>query len=232
MRVLVIGGMQGNEPLGIELVALLNNNSIAGIDTVIANPHAVTQNTRYVESDLNRSFGSLYKGTYETERAKELVMLAKRYDIVLDFHNTQTADNDCGFVGPDAQPTLLDAAKALDVTRCVIAPYDCINRLCRNALSIEISLTSRRNIAQYWHSKLEGMLATSQPSTALKLYRYERRITWQEKNELKLTEWYPFRPLAELDKKRLGVNGIIVPIFIGSRYTEYYATLISLEQET
>lgn len=57
MRILVLGGMHGNERLGIDLVQLLQIKPIAGVDALIANPRAVARNVRFTESDLNRSFG-------------------------------------------------------------------------------------------------------------------------------------------------------------------------------
>lgn len=87
MRVLVIGGMHGNEPLGIDIVQQLSTQPISNVTGVIANTQAIKVNRRFTNADLNRSFPG---GTdsYEERRAKEFLELCKDFDLVLDFHNT------------------------------------------------------------------------------------------------------------------------------------------------
>ena len=229
MKLLVLGGMHGNEPLGIELVRQLKQKPIPGVTAMIANPRAVRGAVRFTESDLNRSFGTQFPGTYETRRAKRLASVCRQYDMVLDFHNTQAADNDCSFVGPTAKPKLFDLAAKINLKRCVMADYDCINKACDNVLSVEISLNSPQNSSKYWYDQLRAM---DMPGKAGKLerYRYRRRVTWAEQEALGLN-WRPFEPISDKEKRALGIDGIIVPIFVGSRFTEYYATLISLESD-
>lgn len=41
MKVLIIGGMHGNEPLGIELVNQLQRQPVKNVDVLIANSNAV-----------------------------------------------------------------------------------------------------------------------------------------------------------------------------------------------
>ena len=100
MKILVIGGMHGNEMLGIDLVKSLQENPLENIDSVLANKEAIKINKRFVEQDLNRSFpGVKSSGIYEQQRPIELLKMCKEYDIALDFHNTFCPDNDCTFVG-------------------------------------------------------------------------------------------------------------------------------------
>ncbi|HSW66182.1 MAG TPA: succinylglutamate desuccinylase/aspartoacylase family protein, partial [Bacillota bacterium] len=96
MRVLVIGGMHGNEPLGVTLVKRLQQQPIKNVDAVLANEPAIAQNCRFIANDLNRSFpGKRPSKQYEQRRAAELLQLCGGYDVVLDFHNTHCAGNDC-----------------------------------------------------------------------------------------------------------------------------------------
>lgn len=223
-RILVLGGTHGNESLGIRLVKLLMKQPVPGVAACIANPRAVRARRRFVESDLNRSFGSDFPGTYESRRASQLKKLCKEYDVVLDLHNTQAPGNNCAFVGENCNPQLFEVCKRLGLDLCVEATYDCINMACSNVLSIEISQDDSLDNAQYWYEQIQKL---AQP---LNRYRFERRVTWNEARKLNVADWQPFQPLSQADKAALAVDGEIVPIFIGSTLTEYYATLIRKEK--
>lgn len=233
-KVLILGGMHGNEKLGIELARLLKQKPLDGVDALIANPRAADKNVRFTETDLNRSFAPSSSETYEQQRAAELRKIVSSYDIVLDFHNTQTPENNCTFVGPGCNPLLYQAAKALELRRCIEATYDCINKFCPNVISIEISKGDEKDSADYWYEKLEHLcfsdLRLNPGGMPLEVYRYRKRVTWQQKKYLNTKTWRPFKPLGKNVTRTLGLNGIIVPIFIGSKLTEYYATLLSKER--
>lgn len=232
MNILVLGGTHGNELLGIQLVKLLKKRPIEGVKAVIANPRAVRAVTRFTESDLNRSFGEAYAGTYETKRAARLKKLASGYDVVLDFHNTQTPDNNCGFVGEGCDPRLYDVAKAVGFSMCVEATYDCVNKYCPNTISIEISVGDALDSPEIWYEKIAALSAKRLPvpERPLQLYRFSRRVSWEEKAALGLENWRPFRRISAHEARCLGVKKETVPIFIGSRFTSEYATLLSIER--
>lgn len=56
---------------------------------MLGNPKAVNRNTRFIDTDLNRSFGK-EAGGYESRRAKQIAKLLKNYDLLLDIHTTTT----------------------------------------------------------------------------------------------------------------------------------------------
>lgn len=231
LKILVLGGMHGNELLGIEVVKLLRKKPLLGVDAIIANPQAVKKSVRFTESDLNRSFGNDLKNTYERRRARQLKKLCQSYDLVLDFHNTQTPNNNCSFVGIDCQSRLFTASKQLGLERCVQATYDCVNKHCLNTLSIEISQQDRLDDARYWYEQVKKLQTkTGLPNKPLSVYRFVRRVTWEEMKGSEVSDWQPFKPLSQLEKAAFGLQGEIVPIFIGSTLTEYYATLLRKEK--
>lgn len=97
---LIVAGTHGNELSGIYLHKLINDRLYSAERTtfatssVIANPEAVKQNVRYLETDLNREFAEL-----DTE--KELVLheskvaaafaakyAASKNQLIVDLHNT------------------------------------------------------------------------------------------------------------------------------------------------
>jgi len=232
MKILVLGGTHGNELLGIKLVKLLKRRPIRGVDAIIANPRAVKAGVRFTESDLNRSFGEAFADTYETKRAARLKKLAADYDVVLDFHNTQTPNNNCGFVGVGCESGLYDVAKMVGFSMCVEATYDCVNKYCLNTISIEISMDDSLDDPEIWHQKLAAMAEDTLlvPSLTLQLYRFSRRVSWEEKSTFDLENWQPFKRISRSEAVQLGVAEETVPIFVGSHLTGEYATLLSIER--
>lgn len=229
MNILVIGGMHGNELLGVQLVQSLQRQPIEGVSALIANPRAVKNGARYVETDLNRSFGTQPSDTYERRRAKALLGKLKRYDAVLDFHNTETPQNNCCFVGVESEQLLYETAKRLGFSNCVQATYDCINKYAPNVLSIEISVGDARDDVEYWRTVIGDIARlNSVESTGLTLsvYRYARRVTWEDQTQHRICDWEPFKQISQDESRAFGVATGSVPIFIGSRLTEYYATLL------
>jgi succinylglutamate desuccinylase len=47
-KIMVIGGLHGNETLGIDLVNQIRNDPITGIDTIFGNPMATSVKARYI----------------------------------------------------------------------------------------------------------------------------------------------------------------------------------------
>lgn len=232
-KILVIGGTHGNELLGVKLVELLVKKPIENVDTLIANPRAVAAGSRFIESDINRSFGVQRMATYETARAAQIQKITAGYDVVLDFHNTQTPGNNCCFVGDACLPALYGVAKTLGLRECIEATYDCINKYCPNTLSVEISIGDALDDPMVWWEKI-AMLASAQElagGTPLTLYRFDRRVTWEQKQALGIDGWQPFVPIERAEGAQLGVEGLRVPIFIGSRLTPFYATLLTRERQ-
>lgn len=233
MRLLVLGGTHGNEQLGVNLVKSLNERPIDGVDCLIANPKATKRGIRFVESDLNRSFGNQLQQSYEVRRAQELVKKLAQYDVVLDFHNTETPNNNCCFVGVNCNDQLYDTAKKFGFSDCIEATYDCINKYCTNTISIEISIGDQLDSVEYWRQAIEQLITDKYDASleSLSLYRFVRRVTWEEKTTLKLSRWEPFKVLSAKDKKALKISDKVAPIFVGSHLTEFYASLVSKRGE-
>lgn len=225
--------MHGNEPLGVNLVYELKSNPIPNVDALIANKYAVKKNCRFIKQDLNRAFpGDLKSDDYETKRACQLLLLVKKYDLVLDFHNTYTSNNDCVFVGKNAPNFLYRASAALGLKRVIVADYDCINKYAKNCLSVEISLDSDLMDLKIWYQKIM-LLSRSQkidlPKAEVEKYKFVYRITTAKRDELNLRSQNleAFKKISRKLTKDLGQKGELYPIFIGDGYTPYnYGGLI------
>jgi len=224
MKILIIGGMHGNEPLGISIVEQLKARPIDNVSAVIANPEAKQQNVRFTNNDLNRSFpGS--GDSYEEKRARYLLELCKGFDLVLDFHNTHCPENDCVFVGEGAGETLFDAASSIGLPRVIVADYDCINKYAPNCMSVEISLDSPLNDVETWLHTIEALtqMASLPVAQDIVKYRFVYRMTLDDDMRLGLRDMKlrAFQPLDSATADALGVSSPAYPIFIGDAYTSY-----------
>ena len=95
-KIVILGAVHGNEIGGIaiqsHLMKLIAENPKAferlEITFLIGHPDAVAQNIRFIDKDLNRSFGSKGFDTTEGRRAKELEALILNADELIDLHQT------------------------------------------------------------------------------------------------------------------------------------------------
>lgn len=97
---LIVAGTHGNELSGIYLHKLINDRlysaerSTFATSSVIANPEAVKQNVRYLETDLNREFAELGNEKecvlHESKVASAFVTkyAASNNQLIVDLHNT------------------------------------------------------------------------------------------------------------------------------------------------
>jgi len=226
MKVLVIGGMHGNETLGFNVVKLFNDNKVDNVDTLLANEQAIEADCRFVGQDLNRSFpGNIKSKDYEPKRAAQILKLTVKYDLVLDFHNTFCPDNDCSFIGENANQELSDISWILGLDKIIVADYDCINKAASNCLSIEVSMSSPLNNAKLWYDRILT-LSRAESFTVrsdVQKFRFVYRMTLEDKDRLKLDkrDLKAFQPMDEKIAKAMGVSSPAYPIFIGDSFTPY-----------
>jgi predicted deacylase len=110
-RLLVLGGVHGNEPCGtaaIEAVAAELRAGALRVDAgcvtfvPVANPKARSQGTRRGDRDLNREFGTRGgDATFEDRVAGRLVEIMARHDVLLDLHSFRASGEAFVFVGPE-----------------------------------------------------------------------------------------------------------------------------------
>ncbi len=75
--------------------------------TLIGNPQAMMLNTRFVETDLNRSFPGNPAGSYEERRAHQLLPRFQEVDMVIDIHQSYSTTPDFMIVN-DWTPEIAD----------------------------------------------------------------------------------------------------------------------------
>lgn len=226
MKVLVIGGMHGNEPLGLALVKRFQKRPVKNVDAILANEPAIAENKRFLGADLNRSFpGSRISKEYELRRADELLKLCNGYDVVFDFHNTHCLGNDCGFVGETAGQSLYDVSAWLGLNRIIVADYDCINKYAPNCLSVEISLDSPEMNTERWFKRISELtsLKTLPKAKNIEKFHFVYRMTLEDRDNLKLPvkSLQAFKPIGKRLATGMGVSSPAYPIFIADAYTPY-----------
>lgn len=225
MRVLVIGGMHGNEPLGIEVVKRLGKDGL--VDTMLANEPAIKAQKRFIRQDLNRVFpGDIESEDYELRRASQIVKICKNYDIVIDFHNTHCPDNDCAFIGNTTNPLLKKVSAFFGLNRVVVANYDCLNKYAPNCISVEVSLDSAMMNADWWVDKITELTQTDSlnaDESQISLYEFAYRISLADSKRLGLKQknLKAFKPISKEIADKLGVKSPAYPIFIADKYTPY-----------
>lgn len=205
--IIVVGGLHGDEHLGIEVVNRLRHKPIPGIEAIFGNPMAAAVNARFIDQDLNRVFPGNLNGCLEEVRAYQIMQVVNGYDLVIDFHNTTSNDNDCGFVGETYLQKTLQLSLHLGLNQVVIATYDCINKFLPNCLSVEISVSSPLNCAEYWYEKLLQLSMANlhqQSLEDLHLFKFIDRVYTQQYQQLKLN-FQNFVALSPQDKTNLGL---------------------------
>lgn len=96
LNIAILGGTHGNELVGIEVARTLISNPPKShfnhFKAIIANPKACEQKLRFIDFDLNRSFGPETKTHgYEKNRSYELRKeIEGKYDFLVDLHTTTT----------------------------------------------------------------------------------------------------------------------------------------------
>ena len=125
-KVAIVGGTHGNENTGVFLVNKLKNAlpQYKGLKLkyLLANPMAIKQTRRFIDYNLNRSFGiqelnNVERFEYELNRAKvinnELGPKGdSKYDFIIDMHTT-TSNMGVTFVFSDLNKINLQLASYL-----------------------------------------------------------------------------------------------------------------------
>jgi len=100
-----------NELLNIDMKTLALPKN--GICIIIGNVNAALQSKRFLDRDLNRSFGRLPDGSWETERALQIAPFLDRAEFYLDIHQTFMPSDRSFFIFPYSRPSIRFARQIL-----------------------------------------------------------------------------------------------------------------------
>ena len=143
VKILMIAATHGNELLGIKLYQrLLQKRSplLEHINFMLGHSRAFAAKKRYIECDLNRSYG-VNGQLYEQQRAAEIAAYISetKPDIVLDMHTTSCIQPNCLIVGNldgAAKQRLLAASHI--TTILAVQPMNDVATLGNNVVGYEI----------------------------------------------------------------------------------------------
>lgn len=103
----VLGLIHGNEWAGTAVLNEVLDFILRGLWTlevpvafVLGNPAAAKDNRRFIDSDLNRSFGKSKPTTLEQRRASEISPILERTSFLLDLHQTREQSAQPFFIFP------------------------------------------------------------------------------------------------------------------------------------
>lgn len=103
----ITGSIHGNERAGLAVLNHLLDLLASGLVNIpfklalaVGNPKALLQNIRYVEKDLNRSFGAQSSGAWESLRARDLEAFLSQTQYYLDIHQTTEPSERPFFIFP------------------------------------------------------------------------------------------------------------------------------------
>lgn len=127
-KILLVGSQHGDELLGVHLfehIKLRYPELLPYVDYVCANPVAFDKKVRFIESDMNRSFGK-EGATHEEQEATKLLEYINEttHDYIIDCHTTTTKVGLC-FIVPDlgkARRKLISKTNA--IKNIVVLPAD------------------------------------------------------------------------------------------------------------
>lgn len=111
---LIVGSLHGDEPLGSLVVKKAGG--------VIGNPAALKIGKRFVETDMNRSFGVKTPKSLEEKLAAKLMPRLKKAQLVIDIHQTEAYDCSCVIVVDKPNKLQISLAKYFGIKRLVIMP--------------------------------------------------------------------------------------------------------------
>ncbi len=86
---IIVVGVHGNEPVGINILPWLRNLTIESgtVTIIVANPSAVSAGRRYINVNLNRRFGKAHDEYPEDTLARSIESYLDKADAVLDIHS-------------------------------------------------------------------------------------------------------------------------------------------------
>jgi succinylglutamate desuccinylase len=125
----LMGLTHGNESAGAAVLNGVLEHLLAGaldlrvpIAFALGNPWAAVQGKRFLERDLNRSFGRDSVATLEEQRARELEPLLARSVYLVDFHQTMQPTDRPFFIFP-YRPDAMQLARAIAPHQTIVTHW-------------------------------------------------------------------------------------------------------------
>lgn len=150
-KILLLGSQHGDELLGEKLYNHIINHHpelLPFVTYKVGNLKAKRQKTRYIESDLNRSY-NCGNDTYEKRRSKRIIKYIKdnQFDLVIDLHTTTCPQPPCIII-PSINPDIVDYLNASFINKIIQIDFNVINHSLIGTYSKSISIeVSKKQIS-------------------------------------------------------------------------------------
>ncbi len=122
--VTVMGGLHGNETVGIDVVEKLlavvrEKIKIGMVNIIIGNPAAAEAGKRFIDKDANRLWGGKLVNIPEQDRVEELKPFLAQSDLMLDLHSTIKPVSEPFLVVPSFDHELVDTIQTLGIRKII-----------------------------------------------------------------------------------------------------------------
>jgi succinylglutamate desuccinylase len=227
-KIILVTGVHGDEPHALAVGQRVEHPDVT---VIIAKSAAIAAGKRYLETDLNRSFGAALPASLEENLAPDLKSRFKELEpsIVLDLHNTNAKGTTCAIITVDPLPRHLEIIAHLGFDKVVIMPpsgslISSFNDSATVAISLEVanddvSKFEPEVIAQKIAQIAAGGLDSSQ---APQIFKHVGAI---KKTTLKRVgiEARTLKNFSRLTKTHLALLGLaskleLYPIFKGGKH--------------
>ncbi len=232
-KIHIIGGMHGDEHTGQKIVRHFLHSPHPGLIPVLANPAAMKKNKRFLETDLNRSFESVFPLSQEEHRALELADEMKDAECIIDFHNTKADDTNCAITTCMPNQLHLSLAAYFGFDKLVIMPRSgsLISLKSQWSISLEISQNAMpRFSVSDLITKLENLNIDMIPvqKGKMKIYQYRAHVKAATVQRAGIKEYRNFQLLSQPQSKSLGLatNRKYMPIFAHGEYPKDLAFIL------
>jgi len=226
-KILVVGGLHGDESSGVDLVRRLRKNIPKDTTVVIANPDAVKKNIRFVETDMNRSFAVEVPVSLEEKVAAKLKSKVLDHDVVIDVHNTKAEGTTCAITVCKPSKLHFYLANHFGFDKLVIMPPSgSLISVCPDrAVSLEIETGRRMEFSTaYLMEKIKTLGSKVDEKKQLEIYRFINRVPRNTlvRLDIDLMRLTNFQKLSRniLEKLGLSPEHDYYPIFFKSHEKE------------
>ncbi|MEK7525006.1 MAG: succinylglutamate desuccinylase/aspartoacylase family protein [Patescibacteria group bacterium] len=226
-KLLVVGGLHGDESSGVDLVRRLQKVGLNNIKAVVANPEAVGKKVRFLETDMNRSFGVETPISLEERRASNLKKEFLVCDAVIDVHNTRARGTTCAITVCEPNKFHLGLATYFGFTKVVVmSPSGSLISVCPDrSISLEIENGRKKEFStNFLVGKIVTMGDRSGGKKKLDVYQYVNKVSRKTLMrlgvDLDLIANFKKLSLGVLKKLALGRSSDYYPIFFKSNEKE------------
>jgi succinylglutamate desuccinylase len=169
MKILICIFTHGDERIGdfVENISFPDE-----VRVMIMNQRAMKENTRYVESDLNRSFNGK-NNTLEEKLAQGLIPHIQQFDVVIDVHSTITGGTDAVITVEDT-PEIREIASYMGASNYVFMPLMKTSVINQAKVGLALELGNDKDEERYLHAlkNVVSFLLTGQGKKTV-MRRYE-----------------------------------------------------------